>query len=132
MCMEQWWNDTIRGRSQYSDRKLSQCHSLSQIPNTTSRNFTRTSMVRRAINLLSHTMAHCSYFLKASNILFYKDGPVICLTRPPTAAVYVDYLPSAELLFKAMHDSKYCILWAGCRQQNGSKWMNHYQAQRRL
>jgi hypothetical protein len=132
MSMEQWWNDTIRGKSQYSDRKLSQCHYLSKIPHTTSRNFTQTSTVRRAIKFLSHAMAHCSHFLKASNILFCKDSPVICLIRPPTAAVYVDYLPSAEFLLKAMHDSKYCTLWAGCRQHNSSKWMNHYQAQRRL
>lgn len=132
MSMEQWWNNTVRGKSKYSDRKLSQCHSLSQIPHTPPRNFTRTSTVRRAIKLLSHAMAHCPHFLKASDILCYKDSPVICLARPPTAAVYVGYLPSAELLFKVTHDSKYCSLWAGFRQHNSSKCMNHYQAQRCL
>jgi len=130
--MEQWLNDTVRRKSKYSDRKLSQCHPLSQIPHKTFRNFTRTSTARREFKLLSHGMNHCPHFLKTSDILFYKDSPVIFLTRPPTAGVYVDYLPSAELLFKVMHDSKYCNLWVGFRQHNSSKWMNHYQTQRRL
>jgi hypothetical protein len=122
-----------QGKSKYSDKNLSQFHTLSTT--NPAQNVPQYHPDPRgkkpAINLLSHGMTHCPHFLKASDIFSFTQTVRLfnCHTRPPTAGVCLGYLPSAEI-FKVMHDSRYCILWAGFRKHNGSKLMNHYQAQR--